>query len=335
LLRYVGKRLVWGALVLWILVSGVFFLTRILPADPARAAAGFFATETEVARIRVELGLDRPIHMQYLDYIARLLRGDFGKSVTSQRPIGPDLKRYFAASFELVVVSAIVYIAIVLPLGLALSARRSGVTGRIIRVIAIAGGAAPAFWIAFLLQIVFYSILGILPAGGRVGAKYYTIKAVTNSVLIDTLLAGNFAAFLDALKHFVLPVAAVIIGPLALGLRMTRASIAGQLGMEYARTARSKGASERRVLLKHVLKNAMVPIVTVFGWQFSYMFLGVFLVEIVFIRAGLGRYTVEAINAMDYNIISAIALVSGVVFVTVNIIIDMLYGALDPRIRYD
>jgi len=331
---YLTRRILWGILVLWVLVSGVFFLTRVMPADPARAAAGLQATEEQVERLRHELGLDKSLLHQYANYFARLLRGDFGKSVTTQTPIGPELARNFVASFELVMASVVTYIIIALPLGILVGMKRSGIAGKVVRIVAISGGAAPAFWVAIVLQIIFYSRMGILPAGGRIGFQY-SIPVVTNSVLLDSLLAWNLPAFLSAIKHLILPVAAIVVGPISLGMRITRASILGQLGSDYARTARAKGLGESGVLFKHVLKNAMIPIVTVFGWQFAYMFLGVFLVEVVFIRAGLGRYAVVAIDTMDYNIISAIALISGLVFVTVNIVIDMLYGVLDPRIVYD
>jgi peptide/nickel transport system permease protein len=331
---YLLRRILWGLVVLWVLITGVFFVTRIIPADPARAAAGLQATEAQVERIRSELGLDQPLFTQYLDYFSRLVRADFGKSITTQTTIGPELARNTVASVELVVVSFLAYVFIAVPLGIIVSVNRRGIVGKIVRIVAIAGGAAPAFWIAIVLQIVAYSMLGILPAGGRIGFEF-SIPTITNSVLIDSLLAGNLAAFNSALVHMVLPVTAVIIGPIALGMRMTRAAIIGELLSDYARTARAKGLKEASVLIRHVLKNAMIPVVTVFGWQFAYMFLGVFLVEVVFIRAGLGRYAVVAINTLDFNIISAIAMISGVVFVTVNIVVDLLYGALDPRIVYD
>lgn len=336
MIRYTVRRLISMFVVVITIISLVFVITRLLPADPARVAAGLNAGPEQVAAVRASLGLDRPILDQYRIYMGRLARLDFGASVQTRQAVAKDLKAFFPATIELTLTGILVYVCLATGLGVIAAVNRqkerTTIDG-IIRLLSIGGNALPAFWAALLLQLLFFRWLGFLPAGGRLDVGLAPPTHITGLYLVDSLLTLNWETFINAAKHLVLPVTALVAGPLPVGLRVVRLTVLGELAQPYAQTARAKGVREQVVLMRHVLRNAMIPIVTLFSVQLGYLFGGAFFIEVVFMWPGIGRYAVSSISAFDYNAMTAITIVVSVLFVLINFLTDIAYGILDPRAR--
>ena len=335
MLRYLFRRLVSLAFVLWGMSLLTFTISHVIPADPAAAAAGFNATAEQIAQYRRELGLDRPLHEQYLRYMAGIvLRFDLGRSILNQRPVRDDIATFLPASIELAVVS----LALCVPLGIALgtfTAVRAGrLSDAVTRAFAIFGVSMPVFIVALLFQLVFYKELRWFPSGGRVSDAVLRPPVVTGFLLVDSVLAGNWPAFVSALHHLALPAATLAVANLAVITRMTRSSLLEVLMADYIRTARAKGLSAGRVLVHHALKNAMIPVVTVIGLQVASLIAYVFLVEYIFSWPGIGSYAMRAILGLDFQPIMGITLLFSLVYVVVNFLVDLAYLVLDPRIYY-
>jgi len=332
--RLVVRRLLFLVFVLFGLSLATFSLSRVIPGDPARLALGPRAGPSAVERYREQLGLNDPLPRQYVNYVRNLVRFDLGDSTTTRRPVREDLKRYLPATLELGLYAFLLSSAIGIPLGVVSSVRRDTWPDHVARFVSITGLALPVFWLAIMAQFLFFGKLGWLPDGQRLPISVDPPPTVTTLYTVDALLAGDWELALTAFQHLLLPVAVLAYGSLAVITRMVRGGMLEVLNQDYIRTARAKGLIGRRVILGHALKNALLPTVTSIGLQIGLLLSGAFLVEIVFSWPGIGRYAVDAIQRLDYNATMATTLLIALIFVLMNLVVDILYLFLDPRISY-
>lgn len=311
-----------------------FTISHIIPADPAAAAAGVYGTAETIETIRKDMGLDKPLWQQYLIYMENLvLRGDLGRSIVGNSSVRDDLFRYLPASLELAAFAVILYLPTGIMLGVLSARKAGGWVDALTRGFAIFGMSVPVFWLAIMMQIVFFGWLAILPATGRISSTLGPPPQVTGFFTVDALLAGNLPAFGDAVKHLILPGVALAIGSLTVVTRMTRSSVLEVLGQDFVRTARSKGLAEHMVLLRHVLRNSMIPVVTIVALQMAGLIAWQFLVETIFSWPGIGSWAVQSILTLDFQVIMAVTLFGSVLYVALNFMADLVYIWLDPRIR--
>ena len=330
----IARRLAFMVFVLWGITLVTFFLSRVVPGDPARLLAGPQASPVDVAHIRHLYGLDDPLAVQYGRYLRDLSHGDLGFSFFSRRQVRTDIATFLPATIELAGYALLVGFVLALVTGTAAAYRRGTSTDAGGRLAAIAGLSLPAFWLALLLQLLFHTTLGWFPLGGRLDPGLAPPPHVTGLLTVDSLLAWRFGDFVNAAAHLVLPVATLAAGVFGLMVRIVRTSVLDVLGEEYVRIAEAKGLSRWRVLRRHVLRNAMMPAVTVLGLEFGLLAAGVFVVESVFQWPGIGNYAFQAIQASDYNATLGATLVIAVMYVVINLIVDIFYLYLDPRIRF-
>ncbi len=311
-----------------------FALTRLLPGDTAAYFAGPAATEQAIQEVRVKLGLDQPKLVQFVRYVQDLARGDFGHSLTTGQPVLRDLASRLPASAELTLAGLIVSILIAIPLGVLAAVKEGSAIDHVSRVIATAGVSLPVFFTGLLLAYFFYFVLGWAPAPlGRLDIIYSAPPHVTGFYLIDSLIARDTELFWAAAKQLVLPAATLAIFSLAPITRMTRASMLAVLSSDFVRTARASGLSTRKVILTYAFRNALLPVITTLGMVFSFLLGANVLVEKVFAWPGIGSYAVEALIASDFAPVQGFVLVMAVMYVLLNLLIDLLYGVIDPRVR--
>jgi peptide/nickel transport system permease protein len=328
------RRLPLLALLLAAVSLAVFLLTQALPGDPAFVAAGGGdATPEMVAHARARLGLDRPLWTRYLYYMAGVIQGDLGRSMVNRRPVIEDIRRYWPASFELALAAIAISALVGVPLGVVSAVWAGRWLDRLITPGSVFLGSMPIFWLGLMAVLLFYRVADLLPAGGRLTVGLVPPPAVTGMLLVDSLLAAEGRVFLDALRHIILPACILSVISLAMITRVTRAAMLDILHEDYLRTARAKGLPEGRVILKHALRNASVPIVTVVGIQLGQLIGGVVITETIFSWPGLGLYAVTAVENQDYPAIMAFTLVSTVVYVGINAVVDLLYLRLNPQTR--
>jgi peptide/nickel transport system permease protein len=330
---YVVRRLAWLVLVAVGMTLLIFVITHLIPADPAKFAAGLDATADQIEQTKRSLGLDKPVPEQYLIYLGNLLHGDLGTSIITKRPVRDDLGDYFPATVELTLWSVVAIAVIGVPLGVISATRRGGWIDLITRVLATLWVALPVFWFGLLLQLIFYLKLGWLPAGDRLDSNI-ALPRITGLVTVDAVIQGNASALVDALKHLILPVLTLALARVAIIARMTRAGMLEVLGADYVRTARAKGLRERAVIYRHALRNAALPVLTTFGTQIGFLLGGALLVEVIFQWPGMGRYAVSSITSVDFPAIMGVTIASASVFVLMNLLIDLTYMVVDPRIAY-
>ncbi len=330
--RFIAARLAWTALIVVAVATITFVLSRVVPADPAAFLAGQNASAETVARIRAQYGLDRPLLEQYLTYMTGLLRGDLGESFRTRRPVAADLAEFLPATLELLVVSFAVYLVLSLVLGYVAARAQARWTDAFVRLATMIGTGIPVFWLGLTLQLVFFYHLGWLPLDGRYPIRDAPPPTVTRFFVIDSILALDWEALAATLRHLVLPVAAVVLSLLAVGVRLVRAALIEQYDQPYVRTLRGKGLSQSAILLRHVLRNALNPIITVTGIQFGYMISWIVLVEVIFNWPGIGLYAFKSFEVFDYAPVIALTLVATVVFAFVNLLSDLAYPIVDPRI---
>lgn len=308
-----------------------FFVTNIIPADPIRAVAGMSATGDQVEELRRRYGLDQPLPVQYVRWLSNLMRGDLGLSIRTGQPVQEDLRRYAPASVELAFVAIILVTLVGLPMGVAAGVGKDRLVDHISRLFALSGVSMPIFWVALLLQLGF-GRSGILPIDGRISVILDPPTRVTGMYTVDSLLMGNWSLFVDSVRHIILPAVTLAFGSLAAMTRMVRSSLIDTLGEDYIRTARSKGLSNRTVIVRHGLRNALIPTVTMMAMQMGLLMGGIFLVELMFSWPGLGFYAMRSITLVDLPAIMGVTLLMTAVFAILNLIADVLYGFLDPRI---
>jgi peptide/nickel transport system permease protein len=312
----------------------VFSFIHLIPGDPALTMLGERATPEKVAEVRARLGLDRPIWQQYVLYIGKALRGDLGVSIIRGDPVASDLLRRFPATVELATASMVVAIALGIPIGVASAVWRNSLLDSLARLGALTGVSMPIFWLGLVLAWFFGVQLRVLPTGFRLSSGTAFVPW-TNFVILDAILQGDWPTLADAVRHLILPALALATIPLAVIARMTRASMLEVLSREYIRTAEAKGLSRRVVILRHALRNALLPVLTVVGLQVGRLLAGAILTETIFSWPGIGLWVYESIESRDYAIVQGVSLFIAVIVVGVNLLTDVLYAAVDPRIKYE
>lgn len=312
-----------------------FALSHLVPGDPARLIVGQRASEETLERVREELGLNKPVPVQYISYMKDLARGNLGTSIRSQRPVIQDLRERFPASFELTSLALLFCLIVAVPLGVVCAVKRNKPVDHMIRVFALFGVSMPVFWWGLILLLLFYVILGWLPGPGRIALDIAAPAGPTGMYLLDSLIAGDWQAFGSALSHIILPAFCLSYVYLAIMTRMVRSSMLEVLNQEYIRTARANGLSEWAIVVRHGLRNALVPTVTILGLSFGELIGGAILTEAIFAWPGLGSYLVESIGFLDFPSIMGFTILICVIYVMVNLLVDIAYGLLDPQIRWN
>ncbi len=334
LLRFLARRAGLTIFAIFGVTLITFVLTHVVPADPVVAYLGEHAPPELVEKVRHQIGLDRPLPVQYGIYIEGLLHGDLGISILDNRPVSVDLGQYLPGTVELASSALLVAILIGVPTGIISALYRDAWPDQVARVFALGGTSLPVFYVGLLLLGVFYSWLGLLPGPGQLSIYTTPPPHLTGLVAVDALLSGNWDALGDALRHLVLP--AFVLGYFTTGLimRMTRSSLLEVLRQDYVRTARAKGMTERRVVLRHALRNALLPTVTVVGLTFGDLLSGAVLTETIFSWPGIGRYATTSVTNVDIPAVLGVTLVAAVIFSLFNLVVDVVYAYLDPQIRY-
>ncbi len=313
-----------------------FLLTRALPGDPAVYFAGVMADEASIEETRVAMGLDKPLPQQFLIYVGELLRGDLGQSLTSGRAVATDLANRLPASLELTLTALLLACAIAIPLGVLAATRPGTWIDHLCRVVVTAGVSLPTFFTGILLIYIFYYLLGIAPSPlGRLDFIYFEPDHVTGFYLIDAAIAGDWETWWGAAKQLILPASTLALFTLAPVARMTRAAMLTALSSDFIRTARAAGLSRSKVLYGYAFRNALLPVVTTLGMVFSFALGANVLVEKVFAWPGIGSYAVEALVVSDYAAVQGFVLAMALLFVLLNLVIDLLYTAIDPRIGFE
>ena len=332
--RSIGSFVLVVALTYLGLLAVTFFIGRVIPVDPVLAIVGDRAPEHVVQRVREELGLNKPLLTQFGIYLQNAAQGDFGTSVLTANPVLDDIKRTFPATLELATVGIIIGAGLGIPLGVWAAVRRGGAADHAVRVMGLVGYSVPIFWLGLMALVLFYARLGWVAGPGRIDVAFeYSVERVTGLLLVDAAMAGEWEAFRNALSHLALPGALLGYFSLAYISRMTRSFMLNELAQEYIVAARAKGLSEARIIWRHALRNAMVPLVTVVALSYAGLLEGSVLTETVFAWPGLGLYITNSLQNADMNAVLGGTLVVGSVFIALNLLSDLLYKLLDPRTR--
>jgi len=333
-MSYVIRRLLAMIPALIGVVICIFLLTRILPGDPARTLAGEQADAATVEKLRVEMGLDQPMLGQFFDYLGDLLRGDLGFAWHTGHAVTEDLATRLPATAELAIVSILIALVIAIPLGVLSAVYRDRAIDHIGRVISLVGASMPLFWLGLLAIYLFYFTLGWAPAPiGRIETGVNPPTSVTGFYLLDSLLSGDMVAFGSSLKSIIWPALVLSTGSIAMISRMTRSAMLEVLGQDYVRTAVSKGLTPGIVVGKHAFRNASPSVVTVVGLEFGQLLGGAVITETIFSWPGVGSYVTQSIMATDYAPVQAFSLLAAVIFLVVNLLVDLTNAAIDPRVR--
>ena len=334
MLAYLLRRLGYLVFVIWGVGFAAFFISRVVPADPAAAALGQNAREEQIEAYREKFGLNDPIPVQYVNYMGNLFQGDLGISLRTRRPIVDDLKDFFPATLELTLAAMLISLVFGLPAGLVAALYQNRPADLIVRTFALLGGATPVYWLAIVMLNVFHAQLGWLPGPGRLDAYLFAPQTVTGVLSIDALLARDYEVFWDGLKHLILP--AVVLGAFSTALlaRMVRSAMLETLSQDFIRTARAKGVHERWVVLKHGLRNAALPILTVSANVLGSLLTGAVLTETIFSWPGIGSYATSSATSLDFPAVMGVTLVAGLTYALINLLVDLLYAFFDPRISY-
>ena len=333
MLAYILRRIVLLVPVLLGLSMMVFAIGRLLPGDPVMLAAGPNASKDEIAALSAEFGLDQPIPLQYWRYLTGLLHGDWGRSLQTRGPVLEDLKVYLPATLELVIAAMAIAVVAGILLGLLAAVRRNGWIDYLVRLASLASISMPRFFLGLMLQLVFAMWLGWAALGGRFPLTGSPPPTVTGMLTLDSLIAGDLQAFVLALQHLALPAIAMSLSPLATITRMMRASTMEVLQQDYVLTARALGIPPRKLLFKHVLRNALSSTLTVIGLYFGWLLGGTVLVETVFDWPGIGLYATKSILTQDFMPVMGVVLSIGTMFVVFNLVIDLLYGVINPKVQ--
>ena len=316
------------------LLAVTFFIGRVIPVDPVLAIVGDRAPEHVIARVREEMGLNQPRWQQFAIYVNKALHGEFGTSVLTANPVWSDIKKTFPATLELATAGILIGAGLGIPLGVWAAVRRGGIVDHSVRVIGLVGYSVPVFWLGLMALVLFYAKLGWIGGPGRIGVAFeYSVPRVTGLLLVDAAMAGEWEAFGNAFSHLVLP--ASLLGGFSLAYisRMTRSFMLNELGQEYIVAARAKGLSETRIVWRHALRNAMVPLVTVVALSYASLLEGSVLTETVFSWPGLGLYITHSLQNADMNAVLGGTIVVGTIFIGLNLFSDALYRWLDPRTK--
>ena len=332
--RYLVSRLALTAILALLSTLVIFLIGNMVPGDPVLAQLGDIAASNPVvvAEWRARYGLDLPIWHRYWIFLTGLFQGDLGMSIASQRPVLEDIASYAPATLELATISFILALLVGIPLGILAAVWRDSWVDNLARVVSLVGVSAPTFWLAFVVLAIFYGGLEIAPGPGRLDPIAFPPPRVTGLMLIDTLLAGDWETFRDAAAHLVLPSVVLAAATLGLITRTTRASMLESIQQDYVRVARAKGLSSYRVIMGHVLPNALIPVVTLGGLAYANLLAGAVMTETIFSWPGLGRYTFRSAVTLDLPAIMGITLIVALVYLLVNLLVDLSYAYLDPRV---
>jgi peptide/nickel transport system permease protein len=331
--KYVLKRLLLAIPTLIGVSLLVFSMVHLIPGDPAEVMLYPKGTEEQIEQLRSKMGLDLPIYEQYLRWAINAVQFDLGKSIQSGEQVLEEIGGRFPATIELAAAALLIAVVVGIPLGVIAAQKRNTFIDYFTISLSLVGVSIPVFWLGLMMIFLFAANLGWLPVSGRIMMGMAPVE-VTGFYLIDTLLAGDMEGFINAAKHLVLPAVALSTIPLALVVRITRSSMLDVLSQDYMRTARATGVRYRRRIFRHALKNALIPVVTVIGLQMGILLGGAILTESVFSWPGLGMLIVDAITDRDYPLIQGLVLIIAFIFVLVNILVDIMYSIIDPRIRY-
>lgn len=340
--RFIVRRLLLAVVVVFGVTLITFVLARVLPQNVAQVWAGFqgFQANEDALRIVEErYHLNEPLYVQYGYYLRDLVTLNWGTSPITTRPVAEDIRTYLPNTIELSAAAMLLAIVIAVPLGIVSATHRNGVGDHLARLLALFGVAAPGFWVAMILQLIFYYQLGwVEDPGGRLSnavSRSHPVDMVTGFLMIDAAVTGNWIAFRDALEHLILPAITLALPLVALISRMVRSSMLEVLRQDYVRTARAKGLTEGIVITRHAFGNAIIPTVTVVALSFGWLLTGAVVTEVVFYWPGIGQYAVGAVMSFDFPAIIAFTAISATIFVLVNLLADLAYAYLDPRVRYD
>lgn len=334
MIRYIGSRLGLAAAMALLATLVIFLIANTVPGDPVLAQLGDVAASNKefLAQYRAKWGLDLPLWERYFIFLKGLLHGDLGISIATHRPVIDDIAAYAPATIELATAGFLLSLFIGIPLGIMAAVRRDSWIDHTARVLSLIGVSSPTFWLAFIMLAVFYGGLQIAPGPGRIDAIALPPPTITGLFLVDSLLEGDWDAFRDAFGHLVLP--SIVLAATTLGLitRTTRASMLESMQQDYVRMARAKGLRERVVVMSHVLPNALIPVVTLAGLAYANLLTGAVMTETVFSWPGLGLYTFRSAAALDFPAIMGITIVVAVTYLLINLLIDISYALLDPRV---
>lgn len=334
MLRFILKKLLYLVPTMFGITLVAFGFIRLLPGDPVLLMAGERGVSPErYAQIAAQLGYDKPIWQQYLHYIGNLLQGDLGNSLVTKKPVLNEFLALFPATVELALVAIIIATAIGVPVGVIAAIKRGSWFDQLSMTAALVGFSMPIFWWGLLLIILFSGVLGWTPVSGRISLLYF-FPPVTGFMLIDSLLSGQKGAFASAVSHLILPSIVLATIPLAVIARQTRSAMLEVMGEDYVRTARAKGLSPRRVIGVHALRNAMIPVVTTIGLQIGVLMAGAILTETIFSWPGIGKWMIDSISRRDYPVVQSGLLLIAAIVMIVNLLVDLTYGLINPRIRH-
>jgi peptide/nickel transport system permease protein len=327
-------RRLFSMILVWVGVATLtFFIANVVPSDPVRLRLGPKANEAAVAKARHEFGLDQPLPLQFLNYVERLFKGDLGQSIRTNQPVIKDLEKFFPATLELTFTSAILIILISIPLGVLAAIHFGSFFDRICDLAASSFMGFPIFWTALIMQLFFYRFLGVFPLDSRIDLLLGAPRHITGLFTLDSLLTGDWVRFFSSLKHIILPSVALSISAFAEIFRQTRANVLETLKSDFVRTARAKGLPERLVTLRHVLRNSLLPVVTMFGLLLSDLLSGAFIIEYIFNWPGIGLYGMQSVIGVDYSAVVSVTLVVALICTITNLLVDLTYKILDPRIQ--
>ena len=333
--RFLLKRLALTVPTFIALMFITFTMIRLVPGDPIEVRRGERGIDpARLELLRHEMGLDQPVWKQFLDYVGNILHGDFGVSLVSKTPITEEFAKLFPATLELTLCAMILATVLGVAAGVFAASRRGSIYDQALMGAALTGYSMPIFWWGLMLILLMSNTLGLTPVSGRVDLIKYYYQPVTGFALIDSLWSGQKGAFWDAVRHLILPSIVLATVPLAVIARMTRSSMLEVLEEDYVRTARAKGLSPRRVIGIHALRNALIPVVTVIGLQVGTLLAGAVLTEYIFSWPGIGHWLIESIGRRDYPALQGGIMLIAMIVIVVNVLIDMLYGLINPRIRH-
>lgn len=332
--RFLLRRLV-GIVAVMAGVSVItFVISHVIPVDPAAAALGDHASDEQIAAFRAEYGLDKPVVEQYFIYVTGLLHGDLGRSIRTRRPVADDLRDFFPATLELSLVALLVSLLIGIPAGAWSAIARNRLPDHLVRVFSLTGGSLPIFWLGLILIGLFYSRLDWLPSGARIDQFVEPPQTLTGLYVLDSLLTGNVPALRSSLHHLILPAFTLGYFSTAVIARMMRSSMLEVLRQDYMLTARAKGLTERAAIIRHGLRNALIPTLTIIGVTFGSLLSGAVLTETIFSWPGLGRYATASAISLDFPAVMGVTLLAAVIYPLANLIVDLGYHWLDPRIQH-
>lgn len=331
--RLILKRLAMLVLVLLGVTLLTFFLSHVIPGDPARMMVGQRATEETLQEVRRQLGLDQPVWVQYFTYIKGLFAGELGTSIRTQQPVSADLLTFFPATLELALFAFVIAIIAGIPIGILSAVKKDTAWDHAGRLFSIAGVSTPVFWSGLVGILLFYKVLGWLPSSGRLDLSVAPPLKLTGLYLFDSLVTGNWAAFKDSLLHLLLPSFTLAFAQLAIVTRQVRSSMLEVLGQEYIRTALANGISGPVLLFRYALRNALIPTITVVGLSFGSLLGGAVVTETIFSWPGMGKYVVDSIAFLDFPAIMGFTFVISIGYVLINLLVDLTYYALNPEMK--